>query len=413
MNNRLSSVLAASLLAAALLLPSALAARQIPDCACPDKSVLVFPGSRQAQDAFYAKLDSLMSGASGNVNIWHVGGSHVQAAYFPNRIMNILDTIAPRGDRGFLFPRRLAGTNSDKSYRISTTGKWEAPMMTKNSRIEKPRYGITGFGARTGDPEASVAFNVNPAQDSLWAFNRLQVLGYSPTGGAEPYVIHGTDTLRCVIDTLSSSYIFDIPEHTDSVLVRFDIGKGETFVLNGLYPMSGRPGVNYFASGVNGAKVLSWVDKCEDLERDLRIVRPDLVILGLGINDSACKASDFRAGRFKDNYRRLIDMILRVSPGCALIFITNNDSYRYAGRGMTYNENGGAVRTAMMELAEEYGAAVWDLYGLMGGAHTVMKWRDCGLVKPDRLHFTDEGYELLGDLFCEALVNDMRSAGCR
>ena len=168
--------------------------------------------------------------------------------------------------------------------------------------------------------------------------------------------------------------------------------------------------MNYYSSGVNGAKLTTWLDKCPDLERDLRLVNPDLAILALGINDSACTAKDFKPGRFKDNYRRLIEMIHRVNPDCAIIFITNNDSYRYIRKGMAYNENAPAVRKAMMELAGEYGAGVWDLYGLMGGAHSVQRWKNLGLVKPDRLHFTDEGYTLLGDLFFEALMEDRNSA---
>jgi len=89
--------------------------------------------------------------------------------------------------------------------------------------------------------------------------------------------------------------------------------------------------------------------------------------------------------------------------------VTNNDSYRYVRRGMTYNTNTETVRRAMMELAEEYGAGVWDLYAVMGGAHSVEKWRDAGLVKYDRLHFTDVGYSLLGDLFVEALMADKQN----
>lgn len=401
MMNRLSAVVVLSLLCLAS------AGRELPECARIDKSSLVFPGSRDAQDRFYAKLDSLVSGGAGNVNVWHVGGSHVQAAFFPNRIMNTLDSVfAMRADRGFLFPRRLARTNSDKSYRIAAEGKWEAPMMTRNSKLRKPRYGITGFGARTSDPGASVGFNLNPGSDSLWCFDRLRLLGYASSSRAYPYVVSGADTLRPRFEHDTESYVFDFPGTSDSALVRFNIPQGESFVLNGLQPLSGKPGINYFCSGVNGAKVLSWVDRCEDLERDLRLVKPDLAILGLGINDSACRAADFDPERFKANYRRLISMVHRVSGECALIFVTNNDSYRYVRGGMTYNENAAAVRKAMMELAQEYGAAVWDLYGLMGGRQTVLEWRDEGLVKPDRLHFTDEGYELLGDLFCGALLKD-------
>ena len=133
----------------------------LPECARLDKSVLVFPGSRMAQDIFYAKLDEMVETGRGNVNIWHVGGSHVQAAFFPNRIMNLLDSLTLRGDRGFLFPYKLAGTNYDKTYTMTATGEWEAPILTQSTTLRRPRYGVTGYGARTASPDASVSFRLN------------------------------------------------------------------------------------------------------------------------------------------------------------------------------------------------------------------------------------------------------------
>ena len=73
---------------------------------------------------------------------------------------------------------------------------------------------------------------------------------------------------------------------------------------------------------------------------------------------------------------------------------------------MTHNANGEAVRLAMIELAKEYDAAVWDLYGLMGGHGSATEWRDAGLMKNDRLHVTKEGYEVLGDLLYRAIIEE-------
>ena len=397
-------LLAASL---ALLLTGACAlAQELPACVHRDASALIFPGERSAQDSLYVRLDSLLATGQGRINVWHVGGSHVQGAIFPNRIRDDIDSLTLRGDRGFLFPMALAKTNYDKSYRIAATGEWEAPILTKTTTLRRPRYGITGYGAQTASPDASVGFRLNPDGSDRWEFSRLRVLGYGSSGRAYPYIICLADTLRFDYDSLTCSYVFDLPAPTDSVLVQFAVPRGEEFTLTGLLPESFRPGVHYFASGVNGAALPSWLDKCEDLERDLQLVRPDLAIFGVGINDSATTARDFKPERFKDNYRRLIAMVRRISPDCAFIFITNNDSYRYVRRGMTWNANGGTVRKAMLELAEEYGAAVWDLYGVMGGAHSVEAWRKAGLAKSDRLHFTDQGYTLLADLFVEALKED-------
>ena len=160
---------------------------------------------------------------------------------------------------------------------------------------------------------------------------------------------------------------------------------------------------------MNGARLTTWLEQCPDLPRDLQLVRPDLAIFAVGINDSACKAADFKVETFKENYRRLIRLIREQSPDCAFIFITNNDSYRYVGRGMTYNHNGPTVQKAMFELAKEYGAAVFDVFDIMGGKDSVIKWRDASLIKKDRLHFTTEGYVLLGDLLYNAIAEDYNS----
>jgi lysophospholipase L1-like esterase len=73
---------------------------------------------------------------------------------------------------------------------------------------------------------------------------------------------------------------------------------------------------------------------------------------------------------------------------------------------MVHNDNGTAVRKAMYELAGEYNGAVWDLCELMGGNGSAEAWREAGLMKNDRLHFTREGYELLGDLLYTALMRE-------
>ena len=171
-----------------------------------------------AQDIFYAKLDEMVETGRGNVNIWHVGGSHVQAAYFPNRIMNLLDSLTLRGDRGFLFPYKLAGTNYDKSYTMTATGEWEAPILTQSSTLRRPRYGVTGYGARTASPDASVSFRLNATGDSLWCCESLRVLGYGSSERAYPYIICLADTLRFDFEPLASvgDDIYQVLFHIES-----------------------------------------------------------------------------------------------------------------------------------------------------------------------------------------------------
>jgi len=41
---------------------------------------------------------------------------------------------------------------------------------------------------------------------------------------------------------------------------------------------------------------------------------------------------------------------------------------------------------------------------LMGGYKSMLKWQKAGLANKDRVHFTNKGYVLLGDLMFEALM---------
>lgn len=374
-----------------------------------EKSVLFFPGGREAQDNFYAKLDSLKKDSLSNVNIWHVGGSHVQGGSFPNRLRDNFQKFGGEGERGFVFPRQLAGTNEDKSIRMTAEGNWYAPMLTKTSKEEKPRYGITGFAARC-DSTASIGLNTDPKnRKQAWTFKQIRLLGYSSSQKAYPELYVGNKKCKHVYDSLTASYFYDLPKLTDSVRIDFVIPEGEYFVFTGLQPLTGKKGVNYFASGVNGARVTAWADQCEDLERDLQLVNPDLVIFGLGINDSACDSLTFSPDKFKNGYRRLIQKVHAVSPDCAMIFITNNDSYRYVKGGMEYNYNADEVRVAMIELAAEYNAGVWDLYGVMGERGSVHTWLEVGYISKDQLHFSPKGYRRIADLLFEAILADFEN----
>jgi lysophospholipase L1-like esterase len=380
-------------------------ARELPECARPDSSHLCFPGSREKMARFANRLQTVKQCPDSSVTIWHIGGSHVQAGWLSSRIRHNFDSLGlyPAGSRGYVFPYPLAHTNFDRSYTVRGEGEW---LGTRSSNPNKkvpvsPAYGIMGIAAYTADSLAAFSFGLPEP------FIGLHILGQASDTIIRPYVIAGADTLLCERDeTLRGYYVaFDAP--MDSVRVELRLQGEQHFTVTGLLPetLSGG-GVKYVSTGVNGARTTTWTDRCPEFDRELSLVHPDLVILGLGINDSTCPAKDFKPEKFKANYRKLLDRILEQSPDCMPVFITNNDSWRYVRRRMVHNDNGDAVRLAMFELAEEYGGAVWDLYSIMGGSGSATAWRDAGLMKNDRLHFTREGYELLGDMLYGAIIDE-------
>ena len=149
---------------------------------------------------------------------------------------------------------------------------------------------------------------------------------------------------------------------------------------------------------MNGASTSSFL-KCEDFTQDLELVKPDLVIFSIGIND--LQGSDFDSRRFISNYGKLIQMVRRANPHCAFLFTSCNDSWKN-GRS---NPFGARAAKAFEEIAAGCDGAYWDLYDIMGGAGSMDAWVNANLARTDRIHFTPDGYTILGNLLFNALMD--------
>ena len=66
-----------------------------------------------------------------------------------------------------------------------------------------------------------------------------------------------------------------------------------------------------------------------------------------------------------------------------------------------------SVRCAaeLESFGEEHGLPVWDLNTIAGGDDAQHNWKSASLMRPDRIHFTPEGYTLQGRLLGEAILS--------
>ena len=373
------------------------------------RNTLLYPGDSLAMERFFQKMDSVVFFGEGNVNIMHIGGSHVQAGVFTQQFRDNLLSISPDliGGQYFVFPFSTGGTNNPTHYKVSSTGTWTYCRNAVRKETDK-RMGLAGAAITTDDPTATVSImtrekyptDLTPDFD----FNKVTVIGFSETKNVVPVLGYNGKTIHGQYDKRKSAYTFSLPDFTDSICIQFNSVPGE-FTLTGILLENDMPGISVHGVGVNGAAVPSYV-RCDDFERDLKLIRPDLIIFSIGINDASEK--DFEKNAFKRNYDELIRVIRRVNPDCALLFMTNNDSYKKVKvKRKTYYEvnlNGKIVEDAFIEMGKKYNAAVWNQFDIMGGLKSMQNWEEAGLAKKDKVHFTNEGYRLLGDLFYNAFI---------
>ena len=364
-------------------------------------------GDSPLMERFFTKLDSAVFLGKGNVNVIHIGGSHVQAGVFTQRFRDNLMSLSPDliGGEYFVFPFSAGKTNNPSHYIVKYSGEWSY-CRNAVARDGDKTMGVAGAAITTTDPEASISIvsraRANTKDAPEFMFNKVTVLGYSETDDVVPILSWEGTTICGSFDESQEAHVFTLPSFTDSICILFDSVPGE-FTLTGVLLENGLPGVSVHGIGVNGASVPSYL-RCDNFERDLSLIPPDLVIFGIGINDAAEK--DFDKELFKKNYEQLIAAIKHVNPDCAFLFITNNDSYRRVSRKKyAANPNGKLVEQAMTELAEKYDAALWDQFHIMGGFKSMQAWEKAKLAQKDKVHFTSEGYNLLGDLLYNAFVD--------
>ena len=382
--------------------------RSIPNCdfAHFERNHLIIPGDSTALERFFSKMDSVIFLGEGNVSIMHIGGSHVQAGVFTQQFRDDLLSISTDliGGQNFVFPFTAGKTNNPSHFMVSYTGEWTYCRNAVRRETDK-RMGLAGAAVTTTDSIASISIISRERYPSdltpNFDFNKVTVIGFSETENVEPVVSYDGAVLQGDYDEWQSTYTFQLPDFTDSICICFDTIAGE-FTLTGVLLENSMTGISVHGVGVNGASVPSYL-RCDDFERDLELIRPDLIIFGIGINDAAEK--DFEKETFKQNYGELISIMQRVNPDCALLFVTNNDSFkRIKKKKYEVNPNGKIVQQAFKEMAEDYGAAVWDQFDVMGGLRSMQDWEKAGWAQKDKVHFTREGYRLMGDLLYNALI---------
>lgn len=366
---------------------------------------LVFPAGRQYYDTLYARLQDLSASESARLRVLHIGGSHVQAGTFSGQMRSNLQAFSPfhAAGRGVMFPFSVMGTNGPRDCTYQSTGSWERSRNIEAS----PSYtlGLAGAALTTSNLSSTITFSYQVPFESVLLYGE----SLRDTAQVIPVLIADGDTIYPPRSSEEVGYEFLLPKPVTSCTLALTGDSCGMFTFRGVIPDPYTDGLVYTESGINGAAVPSWL-RCEEFERELQPLAPDLVLFAIGINDA--NVTNFSAEQFKENYRSLIARIRRCNPHCALLFITNNDCYLRVGRKKrTFNKNTALVEKAFMELAEEYDGAVWNVYQIMGGYGSSNKWVRAGLMQSDHIHFTQRGYILLGDMLFNALLEDYNKWG--
>ncbi len=357
---------------------------------------------------FFAKLDAIYSGQKQKLHIFHIGGSHVQADIYSNKIRTYLQNTntMSQGQRGFVFPYHMAHTNNPINYRIEATkSKWQGyrSSIIKDSIA----WGLSGITAAFREKSDTIIVKSNYRNDTKqpYEFNKLRV--FYNTWKAD-YNLTVLDSELLISDTLNLEHMYRefrfnklIDEVKLCLELKNDTIQNPEFALMGMEFMNDADGIEYTSIGVNGGS-FAFYNRSAYFEKQLELYQPDLFIISIGTNDGYMPKSEFDAEQFRMYYDAFIRMIQRVNPDCAILLMVPNDNYY---QRKSPNQNTATQQKVIMELASKYQMPVWDLYEIMGGLGSSNKWFQNKLMPQDRIHFTPLGYNIQADLFMNALID--------
>lgn len=364
----------------------------------PELSKLVYAKDSSKFMDLFRRMDDMRKGRVKRITIAHFGGSHIQAGFWPEVLINGFQSTGNYEGGGlFIFPFKAVKTNNPNFFRTFSYGKWKRCRCAVTKEM-CDNLGVAGMAAVTNDSLSTFGFKLLDAVRPKTA-NSVKVY-HNFNSSFELALNHESNLHFTRKDYEKKGYTeFTFESMIDSlnfVVIRRDTLRKD-FMLRGMSVENSEPGFYYASMGVNGASSGSFL-RCPEFVNELKSIPPDLVIFSLGVNDT--HDINFSKQAFINKYDSLVANIKKVSPDCAFLFVTTTDNYM---NRKTANKRPIKAAEAAYELAEKHKGAVYDLYAVMGGYKSIYKWYKAGLAAKDKVHFNARGYRLLANMMYQAI----------
>lgn len=358
---------------------------------------------------FYQKLAQLSIGRRDQVKIMHFGDSLLWHENTAREIRKQLQRDFGDGGRGFVYLHHddygIALSN------VEASGDQLAfhTIPFNHFNHEKPNWlnktGFTGMTYQAQKPD-------------LWSkqtllsgkpWNTLEVILRTPEGMAGATQ---TITLRdnrqndpeiefqAKLKEGCASYRFEIPP-LDDISINFgELAPGEgSAYIDGLH-LERQKGITY-NSYIHKGRHMSWMTAIppEQFECGYRAMKPDLIIMQFGVNESASIRTNFHGYTKEDYIRQMRDLYTRIRtalPEVEVLIIGPFERYRPKGEKFIYYPEHDTVRKLQQQVAQEFGFAFFDSYAYFGGHGQLNKMIPAGLALKDYAHLSAKGADLHG-----------------
>ncbi len=376
------------------------------DSSVIDYSILPINNSPKLKLAFL-KLQKIYKNKTKNnyssgdsiFTIIHIGDSHIQGDHFSGQIRKQLQSYFGNGGRGVLFPYALAKSFGPRGTILKTNKKWIGEKTLTPNLSNK--LGFIGYAAFTNDSNSSIALNFTENFEGS-PFKKMNIWHSSDSTS---YAFKLNNEFKFSENKLNpsgwgiSSFYCNTSTNTFSIFPFKTNTKQNHFGFYGFELISDiKYGVNYHHCGVVGAQFTHLINKAPWSIEQIAHLNPDLIIFSFGTNEAYNDGLD--TSYYKSSIIKFMQDLEIASPKTTFIFTTAPDT-RSQNR---IPSNQIIVNNILKRIATNGNYSIFDLNEAMGGWGSIYTWYNKGLTLKDKLHFTEQGYSLQGNLFTLSLL---------
>ena len=327
------------------------------------------------------------------VHILHYGDSHAASDDWPAATRELFQARFGNGGAGFSHAGRP--WNGYRRMDVKSYGPLSWYTHGLIGRSGDGLYGLSGIATTSTRPNESATLDANCQQAELLYLQQ-------PGGGAFELRVDSAEPLKVGTDGDRAPGYVKIPvepgEH------RFAIRTLDTKPVRLFgWTTDNVHGVTWETLGINGAQagmLLGWDEPL--LWAHIYRRSPALIVLAYGTNEAG--NSDLTLEGYRSTFGQVLERMRRAAPTASLLVIGPPDRWIRTSGQWAPMAGIDVVVEAQRQAAATAGAAFLDIRARMGGKGSMRQWISAGFAQSDYVHFTSQGYRLLGAALYKELI---------
>jgi lysophospholipase L1-like esterase len=340
----------------------------------------------------FAHLKRALANASSRVaRIAVIGDSYIEGDILTMNIRESLQNIYGGAGVGYV-PLASEVSGFRTSVREQSNG-WTIHDMRKDG---SKKYKTLSGEYFTADAGASTNFSGTKKLQHLGAWNSAKFLYIAPNDGTitittdlgeQTFPVTASDGVQC-------AEVFGL---TASTTVSTDIA-GLTSL--GMY-INNTSGVVVDNMSMRGNSGISHRNIDEQLAAQMRkYIDYDLIVLEYGINALSSQQTEYTA--YGKIMQQVVAKIRKCYPNADILMLAVGDRGQKLGGEVQSLPTSQAMINAQRNAAQSVGCLFWDTREAMGGAGSVVSWRERGLINADYIHLNAKGGAALSEEFIKS-----------